>query len=389
MAAVKPIIGLVLSGGGARAAYQVGALRALSEILAGSASPFQILAGLSAGAINSAAIAAHADDFPRAVQHLHDTWMALQPDNVYRTDVSQLAKLGVRWFRDLTTGGALGSKRASYLLDTEPMRELISRKIELWRMEDHFASGRLRGHAVSATNYLTGTTVTFFDGIPELQPWARYDRVGIRERLTTEHLMASSAIPVFFPPVSIDGRAFGDGGIRMSTPFSPAIHLGADKVIAVGVRYVRTREETAALNRASHSADASLAQIGGVLLNAVFLDSLDNDYLRMQRINRTLAFIPAGARRDDQDALRPIPAMLLQPSQDLGHLAANEYAKFPVMFRHLLRGIGATNDSGWDLLSYLAFQPGYVSKLIELGYADTMARRRELEVFFELDVSAS
>jgi NTE family protein len=376
-------VGLVLSGGGARAAYQVGALRGLAEIIRGRSTPFSIVTGLSAGAINGAAIGSGADDFAGAVGRLTETWMALTPEAVYRTDTPSLAALGVRWLKDLTTGGVLGRSRANHLLDTSPLRNLLTERIDLSRAALHVRSGVLRGLAFSATNYLTGTTVTFYDGAPELEPWLRHDRVAFRKTLTIDHVLASAAIPVFFPPVSIDGKPFGDGGVRMTTPVSPAIHLGADKVLAIGIRYARSRDQTLTLNRNARSENVSAAQIAGVLLNALFLDSLDNDLERLQRINRTLSFVPESARRSNPDSLRRIPALLLRPSQDLGLLAADEAARFPALLRHLLRGIGGTGQSGWDLLSYLAFLPGYVGKLIELGQTDTLARRAEIEAFFE------
>jgi NTE family protein len=374
-------VGLVMSGGGARAAYQVGALRALSELVGSEPSPFNVVAGLSAGAINAAALASHADDFRRAVRELTETWLSLTPEQVYRTDPFSLTGLGVRWLKDLSTGGVLGASRASHLLDTTPLRELIAKRIDLDRIPRHVASGVLRGVAVSATNYLTGTIVTFFDGAPSIEPWTRYDRISFRERLTLDHVMASAAIPVFFPPVSIQGRMFGDGGIRMTTPVSPVIHMGADKVLAIGIRYARTPQQTLELNRTACAERVSLAQIAGVLLNALFLDSLDNDLERLQRINRTLSLLPPEILRAHPDALRPLPSLSLRPSRDLGHLAASEYKRFPTMLRHLLRGIGAKGESGWDLMSYLAFQPGYVSKLMELGYEDTRVRRDEIEAF--------
>jgi NTE family protein len=377
-------VGLVLSGGGARAAYQVGAMRALSELRRGEkSSAFSVLAGLSAGAINAAALAADADDFPKAVEALTDTWMSLTPEAVYRTDLGTLAGLGARWLKDVTTGGVLGASRANCLLDTSPLRALLAERLKISQIAGHVAAGTLRGVAVSATNYLTGTIVTFFEAAPEVRPWIRHDRISLRETLTLDHVMASASIPIFFPPVSIDGRLFGDGGVRMTTPVSPAIHLGADKLLAIGIRYYRSSDQTLALNRAATAESVTLAQIGGVLLNALFLDSLDNDLERLQRINRTLGLIPDAARAEHPDSLRRIPALSLRPSKDLGSLAADEYRKFPGVLRHLLRGIGATGDSGWDLLSYLAFQPGYIGKLIELGYEDTLARRAELEAFFE------
>jgi NTE family protein len=375
-------IGLVLSGGGARAAYQVGAVRALCELLSVKRSPFDIFTGISAGAINSTALASGADDFPRAVQRLTDTWLGLTQASVYRTDIRSLTGLSARWLKDVTTGGMLGRSRANHLLDTAPLRDLLCRRLEIQRLQDHFAAGLLRGAAVSATNYLTGNTLTFYDGAPDLEPWVRNGRIAFREPLCVEHLMASAAIPIFFPPVSLGGRPFGDGGMRMTAPLSPAIHLGARRILAIGIRFLRPPEDSVKRNRELRAESASAAQIGGVLLNALLLDSLDDDVARLERVNRTLGFIPEGIRRGDSDRLRRIPALVLRPSQDLGTLAADEYRRFPLMLRHLLRGIGATGGEGWDLLSYLAFQPGYVGKLIELGYQDTLARRAEIEAFF-------
>jgi len=385
-------VGLVLSGGGARAGYQVGALRALSELLGTTTTPFNILAGLSAGAINSMTLACFADDFPRAVAELHETWLSLEPHSVYRSDVRHLVSAGARWIKDVTTGGVLGKSQANYLLDTQPLRELLSSRLDTSRIAGHLAAGILRGVTVSATSYATGTIVSFFEGEPMAHPRQRSARLSIREPLTVEHVMASAAIPLFFPPVSIKGRNFGDGGMRMTTPVSPAIHLGADKILAIGIRYRRTQEETVQLNRETSGSHVTVAQIAGVLLNALFLDSLDDDLARLQRINRTLGFLSDDVRRNHPDSLRRIPSLLLSPSRDLGHLAADEYERFPRMLRHLLRGIGATGESGWDLMSYLAFQPAYIGKLIELGYRDTLERRADIEAFFAEpadDLSAS
>ncbi len=375
---------LVLSGGGARAAYQVGAVRALGEIVGTTRSPFNIFAGVSAGAINSTALACRADDFPEAIRRLTDTWLSLTQAAVYRTDIPRLTSLSARWLKDLSTGGLLGRSRANHLLDTSPLRELLCRKLEVERLSGQFSAGVLRGVAVSATNYLTGSTVIFYDGAPDLQPWLRNGRVAFREALSVDHVLASAAIPVFFPPVWIGGRPFGDGGLRMAAPLSPAIHLGASKILAIGIRFFRPPSDTISLNRELRADRVSAAQISGVLLNALLLDALDDDVARLQRVNRTLAFIPEGARREDADRLRRIPALVLRPSQDLGGLAADEYRRFPAMLRHLLRGIGATGGEGWDLLSYLAFQPAYVGRLIELGHRDTLARRGEIESFLEM-----
>jgi NTE family protein len=376
--------GLVLSGGGARAGYQVGVLRALVKILDGHKTPFNILAGLSAGAINCTALAIRAHDFPAAVEHLYETWRELQPHKVYKTNTLELMQLGTRWVKDLTTGGLLGKSQSNYLLDTQPLRRLLLSRLSTEEIPLHISTGQLRGIAISATSYATSHNVTFFDAAPDVQPWVRGGRVSVREHLTVEHIMASSAIPMFFPPVCIRERAFGDGGVRMTAPLSPAIHMGADRILAVGIKHKLTREEARALLTEANGKHVSTAQISGVLLNALFLDSLDDDMERLQRVNRTLSAIPESVRPTTPDALRRIPALLLSPSIDLGHLAADEYRKFPWMLRHLLRGIGATGDYGWDLMSYLAFQPGYIHRLIELGESDTLARRAELEAFFDV-----
>jgi NTE family protein len=371
--------GLVLTGGGARAAYQVGALQALSEIAPPGPTPFDIVAGISAGAINGIALATGADDFRDAVKRLADTWRGLTPDRIFRTGALRLAAIGSRWIRDLSAGGLVGKSSINYLLDSAPLRELIRREIPVRRMRRHLRAGRLHGVAVSATNYHTGVGVTFFDGAGTIQPWLRSTRMGIRERITVDHVMASAAIPVFFPPVALDGSFYGDGCVRMTYPMSPAIHLGADRIVAVSVRHLKTPQETLAQEAVSRTDRMPLSEIAGVLLNAVFLDSVDSDLERLTRVNRTLALVPPEKR--DRAEMRPIPALALRPSQDLGKLASDEYGKFPSMLRYLLRGIGASGHSGEDLLSYLAFEPNYVRRVMELGYSDTMARRDEIEEF--------
>ncbi len=375
-------VGLVLTGGGARAAYQVGAIRALAEVLGRGASPFDVLTGISAGALNAVALASGADDFPSAAERLCATWAGLTPDRVFRTGALRLAGIGSRWLRDLSTGGLVGKSGINYLLDPAPLRLLIDQEIPLGRMRRHLRAGRLRGIAVSATNYNTGNGVTFFDAGPEVEPWTRSTRLGVRSRITAEHVMASAAIPVFFPPVNIQGAFYGDGCVRMHYPMSPAIHLGAARVVAISQRYLRPPAETAAREARSGAPSMPMSEIAGVLLNAVFLDSLDSDLERLQRMNRTLELVPRQRLENGELDLRPIPALVLRPSQDLGKLAADEYHRFPSMLRYLLKGIGATGHAGEDLLSYLAFEPIYVKRVMDLGYSDTIARRDEIAEFF-------
>jgi NTE family protein len=374
-------VGLVLTGGGARAAYQVGVVRALAEIVPAEATPFDVIAGISAGAINGVVLATGAEDFSRAAERLRATWASLTPDRIYRTGALRLAGIGSRWIRDLSTGGLVAKTGINYLLDPAPLRELVETEIPLGRMRRHLRSGRLRGIAVSATNYHTGSGVTFFEGAADIQPWSRSTRVGIRARIGVPHVMASAAIPVFFPPVALDGSFFGDGCVRMHYPMSPAIHLGADRILAISQRHLRTPGATAADEERSKTSSLPMSEIAGVLLNAVFLDSLDSDVERLERINQTLALVPPELHGGDLD-LRPIPALVIRPSVDLGKLAADEYQRFPAMLRYLLKGIGATGQAGEDLLSYLAFEPVYIQRVMDLGYADTLARRDEIAEFF-------
>jgi NTE family protein len=373
-------VGLVLTGGGARAAYQVGAIRAIAEIVGPGPLPFDVLAGISAGALNAVGLASGADDFPKIAEQLHATWAALTPDRVYRTGALRLASIGSRWMRDLSIGGLFGKSGINYLLDPAPLRELIASRIPIARMRRHLRSGLLRGVAVSATNYHTGSGVTFFEGAGEVKAWTRSTRIGVRARITVDHVMASAAIPVFFPPVALDGSFYGDGCVRMHYPMSPAIHLGAERIVAVSQRWIRPPVETAEREH-EKTASMPMSEIAGVLLNAVFLDSLDSDLERLERVNRTLALVPREKLKNGAADVRPIPALVLRPSQDLGQLAVDQYRRFPSMLRYLLKGIGATGATGEDLLSYLAFEPVYVNRVMELGYADTLARRDEIAGF--------
>ncbi len=377
-------VGLVLTGGGARAAYQVGAIRAFAEIVGPGAQPFDVLSGISAGAINAVGLAIAADDFQKASERLTSTWGSLTPDRIYRTGTLRLARIGGRWLRDLSAGGLVGNGGMNYLLDPSPLRELVEKEIPLGRMRRHLRAGRIRGVAVSATNYNTGNGVTFFEAVPEVRPWTRSTRVGIRARISSEHVMASAAIPVFFPPVPIHGSFFGDGCVRMHYPMSPAIHMGAERIVAISQRYLRPPAEAAAREARSNAPTMPMSEIAGVLLNAVFLDSLDSDLERLERINRTLQLVPRSKLESGDLDVRPLPALVLRPTQDLGKLAADEYHRFPAMLRYLLKGIGASGHAGEDLLSYLAFEPIYVRRVMDLGYADTIARRDEIADFLQV-----
>jgi len=374
-------LGLVLTGGGARSAYQVGAVRAIARMLPARSLPFDVVTGISAGGINSVALASGADDFQGAAEALATTWCSLSPERVYRTGTLGLVKIGTRWILDLSAGGLLGRSGINYLLDPAPLRDLLEHVIPLGRMRRNLRSGLLRGVALSATNYHTAAGVTFYEGDPAIEPWTRATRIGVPARLTLDHVMASAAIPVFFPPVQIGRTFYGDGCVRMNYPMSPAVHLGADRILAISVRYLRQPGETLQRESADRIDRMPVSEIAGVLLNSVFLDSLDSDHERLERVNRTVALIPRDRLSRSGLNVRHIPALVLRPSQDLGRLAADEYHRFPAMLRYLLRGIGATGNTGEDLLSYLAFEPVYIQRVMDLGFTDTMARREEIEAF--------
>jgi NTE family protein len=378
-------LALVLTGGGARAAYQVGALRAIGDLWRGARAPFRIFSGVSAGAINAVSLASGADEFAVAAERLGDVWRSLSPDRVYRTDTRRMLGISSRWIKDLSAAGMLGTSRMNYLLDTEPLRELLGRTLPFSRISQHFRSGALRGVAVSATSYSTGLGVTFFDGVRDVQPWYRSTRIAVRQRLRLPHVLASTAIPIFFPPVKVRGLFYGDGCVRMPAPLSPAIHLGADRILAIGVQLPKPIELPPERSSAPRREWLPMSEVAGVLLNAIFLDALESDLEQLERVNRTVTFIPPEQRGTAAQPLRAISCLVLRPSQDLGTLAADQYTRFPRMLRYLLKGIGATGESGADLLSYLAFEPEYVNRLMELGYADTMRRRVEVQAFLEPD----
>jgi len=379
--------GLVLIGGGARGAYQAGVLQGFAEILrtrVGQRPLFDVLTGISAGAINAAYVASRADRMADRIASLAAVWSELGIDDVMRTDPVSLLSIGGRWLRDLTLGGVLPARpRSNHLLDTTPLRAFLATHIDVEAIHRHVANGIVRWVAVSATSYRARNTVTFFDGHESVAPWTRTFRVGRRTRIELDHVLASASIPLLFQPVLIDGAFYGDGGIRLTTPLSPAIHLGADKIVAISVQHrgggdatVPTAGENVA------SSDISVADIGGVLLDAVLLDDLESDAERLERVNQTLALIDEQRHKHHPDGLRPIPLLVIRPSVDLGALARDQLGRMPAMLRYLTKGIGASEGRGAEFLSYLAFDPSYTRPLIEIGRTDALSQKDEIEEFF-------
>ncbi len=368
-------IGLVMTGGGARAAFQVGSVRALYEILGKKKNLFDIIAGNSAGGINSSYLAANCENWDTASHNLYELWIKVKPQNVFDLRKRTITDLGLKWISGTVLGGLTPEgSTVNHLLDTTPLRKLIELEINFQKISQNLKEKNIHGISLSTTNYNTGTSVIFYDTILEIKDWSRSDRFSSRTLLDIEHLMASSAIPFFFPPIQIGESFFGDGCIRQTTPLSPAIHLGANKIVAIGVRHPHNKDKMKS-QTFSHFPTPTLGQVAGTMLNAIFLDSLDADVERLLRINE---LIKEGAHPE----LRTLPILLITPSRDLGKMTTNITAELPPILRYLLKGIGVSETEGLDLLSYLAFDQSYTKPLMELGYEDTYKMKDEILRFF-------
>lgn len=369
---------LVMSGGGARAAYQVGVLQAVRDILTDDRhNPFQIICGTSAGAINAVAIACGAQNFRAAVNDLADVWWNFRSDQVYRADAFGLGAAGARWLAAFAMGWIFRTN-PRYLLDNAPLAELLRDRLNFSLIDQAIANGSLYAISVTASGYTSGQSVSFFQAQAEVKPWQRAQRLGSRVRLNVEHLLASSALPFIFPAKRIHREYFGDGSMRQLAPISPAIHMGADRVFVIGSSHVEEMDV-----RLVQSTYPSLAQIAGHVLSAIFLDSLAADIERLERINQTLSKIPEDVRIENGIRLRPIRSLIIQPSVRIDRLAAKHGRALPWPVRTLLRGVGAMHRRGGALASYLLFEQPFTRALIEVGYRDTIARRDEVEAFFK------
>ncbi len=376
----KPKVGLILAGGGARAAYQVGVLKAIAEMLPpDSPNPFSILCGSSAGAINATTLAIYATRFHEGVRRLTYVWWNFNVHQVFRADVIGVMSNGMRWFAAMILGG-LGRRNPRALLDRAPLRRLLQRTMPCEKIQESIDSGVLHALSVTASGYDSGQSVTFFQGAPSLTTWYRSRRVGSAANITIDHLMASSAIPFVFAAEKINREYFGDGSMRQIAPISPALHLGADRVLVVGVR----QESQSGAARVESDEYPSLAQIAGHVLNSIFLDSLEADLERLQRINKTIGLIPVQQLREGGVTLRNVDVLVISPSEDLEKIAARHAHQLPQTIRFLLRGLGALNRHGSNLVSYLLFEKPYCRELINLGYKDAMHRKEEILRFLEL-----
>jgi NTE family protein len=374
----RPKLALILSGGGARAAYQAGVARAIAEMLPdGSTSPFRIVCGTSAGAINAAALAAGARHFRSASTMLCQTWATLSVGDIYRADGRHLAQTGWRLLRSLFPGA--DRQRPIALLDNAPLATLLARTIHFPSIEHSINAGVLDALTITASSYRTGMSVSFCMGGPALQLWERSQRIGVRAAIGVPHLLASSAIPFVFPPTKIGDEFFGDGAMCQMAPTAPALHLGADRILVIGAARSGTHDP---LDEASNP--PSLAQIGSQVLSSVFTDALGTDLEKVRLVNIAVRQIPPERLGSSPMPLRDIMLLVLTPSVALETLAGEFRHRLPRSLRVALGGIGGTRSGGEGLLSYLLFDAGFCSALIELGYRDAQEKRAELAIFLSI-----
>lgn len=369
---------LILPGAGARGAYQVGVLKAIAELLPRNAgNPFAVLSGSSAGAINAAVLASRAGHFRRAVASMEEVWAGFETSQVFRADNWSLFKSSLHWFAALVLGG-LGRYNPRCLLDNAPLRELLERSIPFARIDRAIEKGWLEALAVTASAYTSARSVTFVHGLPSTKPWARVRRIGRPATIGLDHLMASASVPFIFPPVRVGGEFYGDGSIRHQTPLSPAIHLGADRLLVVGVRDEHPDAEPIADSGAS---SPSLAHLAGHMLDTLFMDGLYVDLERATRLNTILEHVDLAHLGPPLANLRPLHTLVIVPSEDLREVAARHAGELPAGLRLLLRGLGAKNRDGMQFVSYLLFESGFTRELIALGYADAMHMQDKLRAF--------
>lgn len=370
----RPLTGLVLTGGGSRGAYQAGAIQAISDICKeiGEPKPFDIMTATSAGAINISYLASRAEDPCAAARGLVKIWENLHTDNIFNIGISSLARLSSKWVFKLLTGGIFErfSKTATRgLLDTSPLWKLVNDSSKFATLHENIEKGILHSMAVTAVNYSSGASCTFYEGAPGVKPWIRAGRQSEKTVLTPAHIIASASIPILFPSVKIGAKYFGDGSLRNHTPLSPPLQLGASRLLVIGVRRGLGADEEVP--------SFSLGRVISVLINSLMLDAIDLDYERLMRINDTVGKLHYGA----QTPLRKVDIAMIRPSEDIGRIAYEEADAMPKTIRYLVNGLGSPRDAQ-GLISNLLFEPPFAKRLIELGYEDAMRQKERIVEFY-------
>lgn len=365
---------LILPGGGARGAYQVGVLKAVNELTAAGKNPFPVICGTSAGSINAAVLASHAHEFSVGVKRLEQFWRSMYCARVYRTDAWTVFKSGMRFALTLLSGGLIKTDPRSFL-DNMPLRLFLEKHLQLEGIQTALDLGELRGVAVTASGYTSASATSYFQAQDNIDEWQRTRRKGLASTLNVQHLLASAALPILFPAELIGNEYFGDGGMRMVAPLSPAIHLGANRIMVIG-----TRDEKPDMPPESPAEYPSAGEIGGYLMDTIFMDTLNADLARMRRINRTLELVPEERRQ--QTGLININSLVIKPSKDLRYVTQEHVNDIPRSVQVLLRTLGGWGRD-WRMASYLLFESAYCGELIDLGYTDGMNAEQEIVHFLE------
>lgn len=374
--------GLVLSGGGARGAYQVGVINAIGQICEDLQieNPFQIYTGVSAGAINASFLAASPDNFTQSAQKLRNLWSQITTDQVFYTDPLSLGKVGFKWLEEFSLGSRKGTTPLAALLDTAPLNELLKNNLNFDQIQRNISSGKLDAVGITAMDYQSVAGVTFFEGHGDAKAWSRSRRHGEKAKLGTQHIMASSAIPLLFPPVEVDHRYFGDGCIRNQSPCGPSIYLGAEKIMVIGVR---SKSEISVPLPPPNTREKApgIARVINVLLNAVMLDGIEVDIERLERVNQIADLFKD---KDNSIGLRKIDYTWVSPSTDIAAIAQKKANKLPRMVRYMMKTLGSIEEAK-EIVSYLLFEPEFCTHLIEIGFEDGMRQKEEIAKFLTED----
>lgn len=372
-------VGLVLSGGGARAAYQVGVLKAIIRLIPhDSANPFQIISGTSAGAINAVALASYAGHYRQGIRRLEHIWKNFSCDQIFKSDFLSVFKWSTTFLLNTFFGYKSGEPVS--LLNNAPLRQLLKKVILFENIQKSIDNEDLHALCVTASGYASGESVSFYQAHKSIKNWQRLRRIGLRSRISVEHLLASSAIPAVFPAIQINREYFGDGAIRQLAPMSPALHLGADKILVIGVSGQAHKRKP----REVMKHYPSMAKIMNHMFNAAFLDSMESDVERLTRINNTISKIPEKIIASEGIGLKPVDILEINPSESIDDIAARHSRELPKSLRFFLKGSGTTHKSGAGVLSYLLFERGFCRELIQCGYDDAMKRKEDILRFFEI-----